>query len=180
MSTIAAVRCREGVVVAGDRLAVRDGRVERRNRQHVFDFSSTVGAAAVGRDVGQFSDRLAGELRSYQFERDDVSLDALERLASDRTREVGVEAIVATRDEDGRAAFRAISADGSALSDSPMAFGSGATLVLGQLEAADVESVSLSAAETLLREVFASAAERGPGTGGTVDVWTLADVGADG
>lgn len=179
MATIAALRCRDGVVVAGDRLAVRDGRVASRSRPHVFDLTPTVGAAAVGRDVEQFSNRLAGDLRSYRFERDDVSLDALERLTSDVAADVGVEAIVATHDEDGEAALRAVSADGSTLSDPPMAFGSGTALVLGSVETADVESLSRSAAERLLRDAFESAADRDPGTGETVDVWTLADADAD-
>lgn len=175
MSTIAALRCRDGVVVAGDRLVVRDGRVESRNRRHVLDVASDVGAAAVGRDVTRFADRLTGELRTYRFEREAVSLEALERVASDVGRDTGVEALVAARDADGRAALRAVSADGSTLSDSPMAFGSGTPFVLGALEAVDAASTSLPAAETFVREAFDSAAERDPGTGSEVDVWTLAD-----
>ena len=37
MATIVGVRCRDGVVVAGDRVLVRDGRIASRSRQHVFD-----------------------------------------------------------------------------------------------------------------------------------------------
>lgn len=175
MATIAAVRCRDGVVVAGDRLVARDGSVASRNRPHVLDPTPDVGAAAVGRDVDRFADRLAGELRSYRFESDDVSLEALERVASDVARDATVDALVATRDETGRAALRAVSSDGSTLSDPPMAFGSGTALVLGSLEAADLETLSLSAAEALVREAFESAAERDPDTGSEVDVWTLED-----
>ena len=176
MSTIAAIRCRDGVVLAGDRVLVRGGTVESRNRQHVLDITPSVGAAAVGRDVGHFADRLAGELTSYRFEREGISPEALERIASDVAHDTGVEAIVATHDESGRAVHRGISPDGATLSDSPVASGSGTAFVLGSLEAADAESMSLSAAETLLRDVFESTAERDPGTGAEVDVWTLADV----
>jgi proteasome beta subunit len=180
MATIAALRCRDGVVVAGDRLVVRGGSVASRDRPHLLDLTPDVGAAAVGRDIDRFADLLGSELRSYRFERDAVSLAALERLAGDVAQETEVEAIVATHDEEGRAALRAVSTDGSTLSDPPMAFGSGTSLVLGglELEAADSETLSLSEAETLVREAFESAAERDPGTGGAVDVWRLAD--ADG
>lgn len=175
MATIAAIRCRDGVAIAGDRIRTRDGRVESRNRQHVLDLLPTVGAAAVGRDVGRFSDRLAGELRSYLFERDRVSLDALERIASDVAADAGVEAIVVTHDGAGRAGLRALTPDGSSLSDAPVAFGSGTALVLGSLEAADTRELATADAEPFLRDVFVSAAERDPGTGDAVDVWTLAD-----
>jgi proteasome beta subunit len=177
MSTIVGVRCRDGVVLAGDRVLVRDDRIESRNRQHVFDVdhSDGVGAAAVGSDVDRFVDRLENELRSYDIDEGDVSVDALERMASDVASETGTEALVATRDAEGRAALRSISADGSTLSDSPAVFGSGASLALGSLEAADLDSLSLPDAEDLVRETFESVAERDPGTGDEVDVWTLAD-----
>jgi proteasome beta subunit len=179
MATIAALRCRDGVVVAGDRLVVRGGSVASRDRPHLLDLTPDVGAAAVGRDIDRFADLLGSELRSYRFERDAVSLEALERLASDVAEETEAEAVVATHDEEGRAALRAVSADGSTLADPPMAFGSGTALVLGGLDATDMETLSLAETETLVREAFDSAAERDPGTGSEVDVWTLADV-ADG
>ena len=186
MATIVGVRCRDGVVLAGDRLQVRDGRVESRNRQHVFDFDldgDAVGGAAVGSDVDRFADRLGGELRSYRIERGPVPLAAVERMGSDVASETGSEAIVAACDHDedengggdGRAALRALYPDGSTLSDSPVVFGSGASLALGQLEAADLDAMSVDDCESFLRETFGAVAERDPGTGEEVDVWTLAD-----
>jgi proteasome beta subunit len=192
MATIVGVRCRDGIVLAGDRLQVRDGRVESRNRQHVFDFDldgDAVGGAAVGSDVDRFADRLGGELRSYRLERGPVPLAAVERMGSDVASETGSEAIVAARDRDhdedengggggggdGRAALRALYSDGSTLSDSPVVFGSGASLALGQLEAADLDAMSVDDCESFLRETFGAVAERDPGTGEEVDVWTLAD-----
>jgi 20S proteasome alpha/beta subunit len=60
-----------------------------------------------------------------------------------------------------------------------MALGSGASLALGQLEAADPDSMSVSAAESFATELFDAVAERDPGTGDEADVWTLADVTPD-
>lgn len=181
MGTIAGFRCRDGVVLAGDRVLVRRGRIESRTRQHVFDVDvdTDVGAAVVGTDVDRFVDRLESDLRSYQFDRGTVSPSVLERVASDVASETGVEALVAVRDDDGRATLRTVYADGSTLTDSPTALGSGASLALGNLEAAPLDSLSVSEAESLARETFAAVAERDTGTGEPVDVWTLTDADAD-
>ena len=175
MATIVGFCVRDGVVLAGDRVLVRDGRVASRTRQHVFDLDHDVGVAAVGSDVDRFVDRLDGDLRSYRLERGSVSLAALERLASDVARATTTPALVATHAADGRAALRSVSADGSTLSDSPVAFGSGTSLALGQLEAADLDSLSVSEAESFVRELFEGVAERDPGTGDETDCWTLSD-----
>jgi proteasome beta subunit len=174
MSTIVGIRCRDGVVLAGDRLLVRNGRVESRNRQHVFDLDGGVGAAAIGSDVDRFVDRLESELRSYRLERGAVSLAAVERLAGEIADETGHEAIVAAPDDEG-ATVRGVYADGATLADPPAALGSGASLALGGLEAADPSTMSLSDAESFVRDLFESVAERDPGTGAGTDVWTLAD-----
>jgi proteasome beta subunit len=174
MATIVGVRCRDGVVVAGDRVLVRDGRIASRSRQHVFDLDD-VGVAAVGSDVDRFVDRLDGDLRSYRLERGSVSFEALERLASDIASETATTAVVSTYDESGEVALRSLAPDGSTLSDPPMALGSGASLALGQLEAADLDSLSVSEGESFARDLFESVAERDPGTGDEIDCWTLAD-----
>jgi proteasome beta subunit len=175
MGTIVGIRCRDGVVIAGDRLLVRSGRVESRNRQHVYDLDVGVGVAVVGSDVDRFADRLESELRSYRLDRGAVSLAAVERLAGEIADETGHEAVVAARDDDDRATVRGVYTDGATLADPPMAFGSGASLALGGLEAADLASLPLSGTESFVRELFESVAERDPGTGTEVDFWTLAD-----
>ena len=162
MGTIVGIRCRDGVVIAGDRLLVRSGRVESRNRQHVYDLDVGVGVAVVGSDVDRFADRLESELRSYRLDRGAVSLAAVERLAGEIADETGHEAVVAARDDDDRATVRGVYTDG-------------ATLALGGLEAADLASLPLSETESFVRELFESVAERDPGTGTEVDFWTLAD-----
>jgi proteasome beta subunit len=182
MGTIVGLRCRDGVVLAGDRVLVRDGRIESRNRRHVFDFGfdpDDAGTAAVGSDVDRFADRLESELRSYRLERAPVSIAVLERVGSEVASETGSEAIVAGRENEpeneGRAAIRAIYADGSTLSDPPMVLGSGASLALGQLEAVDLDALSVAEAETFVRDLFGNVAERDPGTGDEIDVWTAVD-----
>jgi proteasome beta subunit len=187
MATIVGLRCRDGVVLAGDRVLVRDGRIESRNRRHVFDVDD-IGVAAVGSDVDRFADRLEGELRSYRLDRGSVSVPVLERLGSELASGTGTEAVVAARDRDegedqngtGRAALRGVYADGSTLADPPVALGSGASLALGQLEAADLGSMSVAEAETFVHDLFETVAERDPGTGAEIDVWTLSDAASEG
>jgi proteasome beta subunit len=178
MGTIVGLRCRDGVVLAGDRVLVRGGRVESRNRRHVFDFGfdpDDAGTAAVGSDVDRFADRLESELRSYRLERGPVSIEVVERVGSEVASETGTEAIVAGREDETENGVRAIYADGSTLADPPMALGSGASLALGQLEAADLDSLSVAGAEAFVRDLFGNVAERDPGTGDEVDVWTAVD-----
>jgi proteasome beta subunit len=188
MATIVGLRCRDGVVLAGDRVLVRNGRIESRNRRHVFDFDDA-GVAAIGSDVDRFADRLEGELRSYRLDRGSVFIAVLERLASELASGTGTEAVVAARDHDdegadengsGRAALCGVYADGSTLADPPMALGGGASLALGRLEAADLDSMSVSEAKTFVRDLFETVAERDPGTGTEIDVWTLSDAASEG
>ena len=171
MSTVLGVACAGGVVLAGDRVAVTDGHVRSRSRRHVFDFGS-VGAAVVGGDVDGFSDRLESEVRTYRTERGDLGIDPFTRLASDLAAEFEVSALLAARDDD-HPALRAVTADGSVTTDDVAAFGSGASVALGALEAGHDPEATLDAATTLLRDAIDAAAERDAGTGSEIDVYRL-------
>jgi len=170
MSTVLGVACAGGVVLAGDRVAVTDGHVRSRSRRHVFDFGS-VGAAVVGGDVDGFADRLESEVRTYRTERGDLGIDPFTRLASDLAAEFEVSALLAARDDDP--ALRAVTADGSVTTDDVAAFGSGASVALGALEAGHDPDATLDAATTLLRDAIDAAAERDAGTGSEIDVYRL-------
>lgn len=172
MSTVLGVACAGGVVLAGDRLAVADGQVRSRSRRHVFDFES-VGAAVVGRDVDGFADRLESEIRSYRTERGDVRIAPLVRMASDLAAEFDDAALVAARDDDGRPALRAVAPDGGITEDDVAAFGSGADVALGALEAGHDPDATLDAAATIARDALAAAAERDAGTGDDIDTYRL-------
>ena len=170
MATIAGVDCADGAILAGDRQVVSGGTVTG-ERRHVFDLDG-VGAAAVGGDVDEFRRRLDAEVREYRTDRGEPTLEALARIAARVAEGAGVEALVAARDEDGRAGLRAI-ADGGVLDDDVAAFGSGAQVVIGSVEGAGSEP--LDEAESRLRGAFSAAAERDSGTGEEVDVLRLED-----
>lgn len=171
MGTVIGVRCAGGVVLAGDRVAVNQGHVRSRTRQHVFDFGA-VGAAVVGADVDGFADRLESELRTYRTERGAVRIDPLARMASDLAVEFGVSALVAGRGDDAPH-LRSVTADGSTTDDEMAAFGSGASVALGALEAGHDPDATLDDAETLARDALRAAAERDAGTGDDVDTYRL-------
>ena len=170
MATIAAVDCTDGALLAGDRQVVADGTVTG-ERRHVFDLDG-VAAAAVGEDVDAFRRRLDAEVREYRGDRGEPTLSTLARIASPIADRTGVEAIVAGRDDDGRAGFRTL-ADGAVLSDDVTVLGTGAQVVLGSVEGAG--DVPIADAERQLREAFAAAADRDTGTGDDVDVLRLDD-----
>lgn len=171
MSTVLGVACAGGVVLAGDRVAVSQGNVRSRSRQHVFDFES-VGAAVVGADVDGFADRLESEIRTYRTERDGLGIDPFTRLASDLAGEFDTAAVLAAPD-DGVPCLRAVTADGGATTDDVAAFGSGASVVLGALDAAHDPDATLDEATTLARDALSAAAERDAGTGTDFDIYRL-------
>jgi proteasome beta subunit len=135
----------------------------------VFDFGP-VGAAVVGADVDGFADRLEGDVRAYRTERGDVRIDPLARMASDLAVEFDVSGVVAA--DDGPH-LRAVTADGSLTDDDVSAFGSGASVALGALEAGYDAAATLDEATTLVRGALTAAAERDPGTGTDLDLYRL-------
>ncbi|MFC6989755.1 20S proteasome subunit A/B [Haloplanus sp. GCM10025708] len=169
MSTIVGVDCPDGALLAGDRLLVSGGQVRSQSKRHVFEFDG-VAAAAVGDDVDAFERRLDAALREYRTERGSVDIETLTRLTSDVTADVGVDAVVAARDDSG-AHVRGVDRSGATFDDTLVAFGSGAQFVLGSLEREEEEP--LDATETRVREAFAAAAERDAGTGAEIDVVSI-------
>lgn len=172
MSTVLGVSCAGGVVLAGDRVATVDGHVRSRSRQYVFEFGR-VGVAVVGDDVDGFVDRLDGELRTYRTERGEMRVDPLTRTASDLAAEFDVSGVVAGYDDADAPVLRSIAADGSSTDDELAAFGSGASVALGVLEAGYDPDATLDAAATLARDALRAAAERDAGTGTDVDTYRL-------
>jgi len=172
MGTVLGVSCAGGVVLAGDRVAAVDGHVRSRSRQYVFEFGR-VGVAVVGADVDAFADRLDGAIRTYRTERGELRADPLTRMASDLAAEFGVSGVVAGYDDAGAPTPRSIAADGRSTDDALAAFGSGASVALGALEAGYDPDAEIDAAETLARDALRAAAERDAGTGTDVDTHRL-------
>lgn len=173
VATIVAVDCSDGVLLAGDRVVVRGGRVVG-SRRHVFAFDDSgagIGAAAVGEDPNDFHRRLDVALREYASERGEPTVDAVARMAADVAAEPGVEVLVAARDGSGTARVRSVSE--GVHEERTAAFGSGASTVGGHLEA--IGEVDLDVAGSEVRAAFQAAAARDPGTGEELDVWRLAD-----
>ncbi|HKJ60188.1 MAG TPA: hypothetical protein VKA37_13235, partial [Halobacteriales archaeon] len=110
---------------------------------------------------------------AYAAESGDPGIDAVARMAAEAVSEGDVEALVAARDESGRAQVRSVT-DG-VLDERVAALGSGAPTVLGHLET--IGDVDLEGAESGVREAFQAAAARDAGTEAEIDVWRLADEG---
>jgi proteasome beta subunit len=172
MSTVLGVACAGGVVLAGDRVVASGGHVRSRSRRHVFDFGS-VGASVVAADVDGVADRLESEIRTYRTERGDLTVEPFARMASDLAAEFDAAVLLAARDGDGRPALRAVAADGGVTADDVAAFGSGAAVALGTLEAGHDPGATLDEAAALLRNALSAAAERDAGTGTERDSYRL-------
>jgi proteasome beta subunit len=172
MSTVVGVACAGGIVLAGDRVVADQDRVRTRSRQHVHEFEG-VGVAVVADDVEGFSDRLDAAIRAYRTERGTPLIDAAARLVGDVADAFDAVALVAARDDDGRPALQSVDPGGGTTAADVAAFGSGAALALGGLEAGYVPDASLDDAATLARDAIVAAAERDPGTGAEVDTYRL-------
>lgn len=174
MATIVGIEVDGGAVVAGDRLLVEGGNVRSENQRHVFDFGDA-GAAAVGDagDVDEFERRLRSEVSDYETQHgDSMSVTRLANTAADIAGELGLEAVVAARDDRDIARVRAIGADGGVLTDAEVALGSGSQVAIGILEGSD-RDISLDSGEQLARDTLDTVAERDTGTGEEVDVFRL-------
>jgi len=171
MSTVLGVACAGGVVLAGDRVAVSQGQVRSRSRRHVFDFGR-VGAAVMAADVDGFADRLSGDVRAYRTERGDLGIDPFTRLASDLADEFDASTVLAAPGDDGPC-LRGVTADGGVTTDDVAAFGSGASVALGALEAGHDPDATLDETTALARDALSAAAERDAGTGTEFDVYRL-------
>jgi proteasome beta subunit len=171
MSTVLGVTCAGGVVLAGDRVVATGGQVRSRSRRHVFDLGRA-GVAVVGADVDRFADRLDGEVRAYRTERGSLGIDPFARLASDLAAAFDVSAVLAAPD-DGGVGLRAVTPDGGVTTDEMSAFGSGASVALGVLEAGHDPDATLDAVTTLVRDALSTAAERDAGTGTEIDSYRL-------
>lgn len=176
MATILGIEVDGGAVLAGDRRRTEGGTVSSESESHVFDFGE-VGAAAVGGagDVDEFERRLRSEVSDHETRTGEpMSATRLANVAADVVGELGVEAVVAARDENGVPRVRAVGADGGVLTDAAVARGSGAQVAVGILDGSD-RGVSLDAGEQLLRDTLDTVAERDTGTGEDVDTYRLGD-----
>lgn len=176
MSTVIAFECDGGAVVAADRTIVRGGTVASENRNRLLEFEGC-GGAALG-DPDRVRRELDAGLRKYRDERGHPpDIDAFAAIAERVVDDVGTDAALAGRDDNGVARVVAVYADGSILTGSPLALGTGAAGALGRLEGADTD-VPLEEAGGLATAVLEDVAERDTGTGTDIDVFQLASVDA--
>lgn len=175
MGTVVAIETEGGVVFAADTGAVDDSGVTSEGARRLFAYDEAL-AGAVGDqgDVDEFGRRVDAKLRKLDVEEGrQVAITPLARLASDVADDVGVEAVVAARDEDGRARFRRIGPEGGTLEDSRQtAIGSGASVALGHLDGATL-GPDLTDAVELARASVEAARNRDSETAADVDVAEL-------
>ena len=176
MGTVVAIEAEEGVAFAADTGAVDDSGVTSEGARRLFVFDEAL-AGAVGDQgaVDEFGRRVDAKLRKLDVEEGrQVAVEPFARLAADVADDLGVEAIVAARDENGRARFRRIGPEGGTLADSETtAIGSGASVALGRLDGAAV-GLDLTEAVELARESVEAARARDQETAADVTVAELA------
>ncbi|SEV88707.1 Ntn hydrolase family protein [Halobacterium jilantaiense] len=175
MGTVVAIETEGGVAFAADTGVVDDSDATSEGAHRLFAFDEAL-AGAVGDpgDVGEFGRRVDATLRELDVEAGrDIGITSFARLAADAAEDLGVEAVVAARDGDGRAWFRRVGPEGGALGDSQQtAIGSGAAVALGHLDSATA-GPELSDAVELARESVDAARDCDPETTADVEVAEL-------
>ena len=176
MGTVVAIETEDGVVLAGDTLAVDDGDVTSKRAHRLFEFEDAV-AGAVGDqgDVDEFGRRLEADLRQLDVEAGrDLGVTRFGQMAAELAETLGVDAVVAAHDGEDRAKFLQVGSDGSTVSAERAALGSGSSVALGRLENGDV-GPELGDAADVARAAVEAAQERDPETGGDVETVELAN-----
>ncbi|MXR22209.1 hypothetical protein [Halobacterium bonnevillei] len=176
MGVVVAIDADGGAVLASDTLAVDDGRVTSENAEQLFEFDGAiVGAVGDRGDVDEFARTVQGELQQVDVETGtDLDVGRLGRIAASAAADVGVEALVAGRDDVGDASVRRVGTSGDLVSVTTGALGSGSAVALGFLEGKDPPE-SLSDAVELARESVQAAQDVDVETGGDVEAVTLED-----
>lgn len=175
MGTVVAIETDGGVAFAADTGVVDDSGATSEGARRLFSFDEAL-AGAVGDQgaVDEFGRRVDAKLRKLDVEEGrQVELTPFARLAADVADDLGVEAVVAARDEEGRAEFRRVGPEGGTLGDSETAaIGSGASVALGRLDSATV-GPDLADAVALARESVEAARDRDQATSADVEVAEL-------
>lgn len=177
MGVVVVVAATDGVVLASDTLAVDGhGGVTSENAQQLFEFDdAVVGAVGDRGDVDAFARHIRGELQQVDVEPGrSVDASSVSRIVAEAAADADVEALVAAQDADGTATAHQVDPAGGVVPVETAAVGTGATLAVGYLDAADAPD-GLAAAIELAEESVAAAQDVDPETGGDVDVVSLAD-----
>ncbi|MDH5020067.1 Ntn hydrolase family protein [Halobacterium rubrum] len=174
MGTVVAVEVEDGVAVAANTGAVADGTAMDEGARRLFAFdAAVVGAAGEQGDVDEFSRQIDRVVRDLDVGSSrDADVRSLGRRVADTADDLGVEAAVAARDDDGRARLSRVDASGASARTDTVALGTGVEPALGRLESAD-PGVDLDEAVALAREGVRAARARDPETVGDIEVAEL-------
>lgn len=171
MPTIVAFECVDGAVVAADRTVVRGDTVASTSQNRLLDFENCGGAALD--DPARVARELDAKLREYETDTGHApGIDALAAIAEELFPSLGTDAALVAHDSEGVARIAGVYADGSVLTGSPLALGTGAEVAIGRLETAATD-VPLDEAAELATTVLEGVAERDTRTGKDVDVFRL-------
>lgn len=176
MPTVIGARFDEGVVIAGDRRAVRNGRIASDEFRRVFDVDgSAIGSPGSTSGVDALIQTVQDEVRTYkQRENSSVSSSAFERILVVATRETGVEALGAVRRDGGTTELLRFDSDGGVIRDETGAIGTGAAIAAGQLESMETDR-SVANGQEALEDVLTVVEDRDTETGPTTDAVTILD-----
>lgn len=176
MPTVLGARFSDGVVIAGDKREVNDGRVLSDDLERVVGLENVaVGSAGSPRELEDLTRTVDKELRNYANRNErPVSAAAFERILASACQHANADCLGAVRTDDGHARLLRVDDDGGVMRDQTAAIGSGAAIASGQLETLETDQSTSDGADSL-EQILSVVHDRDTETGSTIDSVIVGD-----
>lgn len=176
MPTVIGARFADGVVLAGDRREVNEGRVVSDDLERVLGLENVaIGSTGSPRELEDLTRTVEEELRNYANRNErPVSVTAFERILASACQHANADCLGAVRTDDGHARLLRVDDDGGVMRDETAAIGSGAAIASGQLETLDTQQSTANGADSL-EDILSVVHDRDTDTGSTTDSVIVGD-----
>ncbi|MDI9608994.1 MAG: proteasome subunit beta [Candidatus Verstraetearchaeota archaeon] len=188
MTTIVAIRCTDGVVLASDRRASKGGMIGSKAVKKIYPIDDRKAVAIAGQlsDANYLVNLVKAEAKLMEFNRGfPLTVKEVAKLLSNMLysgmRNYApyiTELLVAGVDETGPNVFEA-DISGAVTDEMFTSSGSGSPMAYGVLEASYKEGLTVKEGAEIAKRAVRSAMERDPGSGNGVQIMVITDKGSE-
>lgn len=187
MTTIVALKCSDGVVLASDRRATKGGMIGSKEVRKIYPIDSRKAVAIAGQlsDANYLINLLKAEAKLIEFERGfPMTVKEVAKMLSNMLYSgmrgyapYITEMLVAGVDDTGSQVFEA-DMSGAVTDEKFASSGSGSPMAYGVLESMYSEGISTTEGMDIATKAVKSAMERDPGSGNGIQVLTISKTGS--
>ncbi|MDI9644832.1 MAG: proteasome subunit beta [Candidatus Verstraetearchaeota archaeon] len=188
MTTIVAIRCTDGVVLASDRRASKGGMIGSKVVKKIYEIDSKKAVAIAGQlsDANYLVNLVKAEAKLIEFNRGfPLTVKEVSKLLSNMLysgmRSYApyiTELLVAGIDETGPKVFEA-DISGAVTEEMFTSSGSGSPMAYGVLEASYRQDLTVEEGAEIAKRAVKSAMERDPGSGNGIQVYKITERGSE-